>query len=110
MFYTRPMSQSPDDPKAQPVLPLTESQQKVIRLISLGCSAREAGWILGISASTADNHKWRAMTRLGITKVALLTRYAITSNISPLGDSLTAEEKARLDRPGRPPTGNQRQP
>jgi septum formation inhibitor-activating ATPase MinD len=65
-------------------------------LISLGCSVRDAGRILGISDSTVDNHKTKAMARLGIKKVTLLTRYAISSRIAPLGDCLSADELALL--------------
>lgn len=72
--------------------PLTVRQKKVIRLVSLGCSVRDVGQILGISPSTADNHKSKAMARLGIAKIAVLTRYAISSRISSLDDRLTAEE------------------
>jgi two-component system, LuxR family, secretion system response regulator SsrB len=75
---------------------LTAKQRAVIRLVSLGCSSTEAGQILRISKSTAENHKNRAMDRLGIHKAALLTRFAIENGIAPVGDSLTEDERHGL--------------
>ena len=56
----------------------------------------EAGLILGIAASTVDNHKFRAMRLLGIRKIAILTRYAMLNGISNLEDCLTLEELERM--------------
>lgn len=72
---------------------LTPRQKQVVRLLSLGCTVREAARILKLSPSTVDNHKSAAMARLGIDKLALLTRWAIKLKISPLNDRLTAQEK-----------------
>ncbi len=72
---------------------LTPRQRQVVRLLSLGCSVREVAKILKLSPSTVDNHKSAAMARLGIDKVALLTRWAIKLGISPLNDRLTPREK-----------------
>lgn len=72
---------------------LSSSQQRVVRLLSLGCTVAEAAAILGISVSTADNHKAAAMRILGVHKMAMLTRFAIASGISPLGDELTEAER-----------------
>lgn len=47
---------------------LTAKQRAVIRLVSLGCTVAEAAQILRISERTAENHKNRAMDRLGIHK------------------------------------------
>jgi DNA-binding CsgD family transcriptional regulator len=75
---------------------LTIKQRAVIRLVSLGCSIAEAAQILHISKRTAENHKNRAMDRLGIHKAALLARFAIENGIAPLGDSLTDAERHGL--------------
>jgi DNA-binding CsgD family transcriptional regulator len=75
---------------------LTDMQQKVVRLLSLGCSVIEAACILRIRPSTADNHKTRAMRALGIRKITLLTRYAIATSISPIDDKLTRQEQNAL--------------
>src|SRR4051812_8096100 len=49
---------------------LTRTQTKVVRLISLGCTTRQVASILGISPSTADNHRWQAMRKLGVHTMA----------------------------------------
>jgi len=69
-----------------------------VRLLSLGCTVREAAAILNLAPSTVDNHKAKAMSRLGTNKVALLTRLAIRGKISKLTDRLTATEKRRSGR------------
>ena len=56
---------------------LTERQTEVVRLLSLGCTVKEAAAILQLSPSTVDNHKTAAMARLGTDKLPLLTRIAL---------------------------------
>jgi len=77
---------------------LTPRERQVVRLLSLGCTVREAAAILNLAPSTVDNHKAKAMSRLGTNKVALLTRLAIRGKISKLTDRLTATEKRRSGR------------
>lgn len=77
---------------------LTERHVQVVRLLSLGCTVKEAGKILGLSPSTVDNHKTEAMSRLGTTKLALLTRLAVQDGISSLDDKLTPAEKRKRGR------------
>jgi DNA-binding NarL/FixJ family response regulator len=77
---------------------LTERQQDVVRLLSLGCTVKEAAKILKLSPNTVDNHKSAAMARLGTDKVALLTRLAIKMKITNLSDSLTPAEKRKSGR------------
>ncbi len=77
---------------------LTDREKEVVRLISLGCTVAEAASILGLSPSTVDNHKTRAMAKLGTNKTALLTRLAIMGRISPLRDRLTPAEKRQSGR------------
>jgi len=72
---------------------LTQRHKQVVRLLSLGCTVKEAARILKISPSTVDNHKTAAMARLGTDKLALLTRLAIKLRISKLNDKLTPREK-----------------
>jgi DNA-binding CsgD family transcriptional regulator len=67
-----------------------------VRLLSLGCSVHETAAILRVAPSTIDNHRGRAMKKLGTSKAALLTRVAILTGISSLKDRLTAVEKRRL--------------
>ena len=72
---------------------LTKRHKEVVRLLSLGCTVKEAAKILKISPSTVDNHKTAAMGRLGTDKLALLTRLAIKLRITKLTDKLTPREK-----------------
>ncbi len=74
---------------------LSERERQVVRLISLGCTVEESAKILGLSPNTVDNHKSRAMARLGVDKTALLVRRAIKQRISPLNDRLTLSEKRK---------------
>lgn len=78
--------------------PLTAREKQVVRLISLGCSVKEAAAILKLAPSTVDNHKANAMKKLGVNKLPLVTRMAIKSGISPLNDRLTPLEKRRSGR------------
>lgn len=77
---------------------LTEREKEVVRLCSLGCSVPEAAEILRLAPSTVDNHKSRAMAKLGTDKAALLTRLAVKMKISSLTDKLTPTEKRRSGR------------
>lgn len=77
---------------------LTPREKQVIRLVSLGCTVKEAAAILKLSPSTVDNHKWRAMTKLGTDKLALLTRLALKMRITTLSDKLSMAEKRRSGR------------
>lgn len=77
---------------------LTPRETEIVRLLSLGCTVREAAAILRLAPSTVDNHKLRAMTKLETNKLALLTRLAIKFRISSLNDRLTPMEKRRSGR------------
>ena len=77
---------------------LTEREKEVVRLCSLGCSVPEAAKILRLAPSTVDNHKSRAMAKMGTDKAALLTRLAVKMKISSLTDKLTPTEKRRSGR------------
>ena len=77
---------------------LTERETQVVRLASLGCNIEEIGRILKIAANTVDNHKARAMAKLGTDKAALLTRIALERRITSMKDRLTAAEKRRRGR------------
>ena len=77
---------------------LTTREKEIVRLISLGCSVVEAAQILQVARGTADNHKTRAMGKLGVTKAALVTRAALKLGITDLDDCLTRGEKSRRDK------------
>lgn len=61
---------------------LTARQREVLRLIALGCSAKEIANRLDISVRTAEFHRAAIMQRLGLRSTAQMTRYAITNNIA----------------------------
>ena len=79
---------------------LTQRETEVVRLISLGCTVKEAAAILRLAPSTVDNHKSRAMKKMGTDKLALVTRLALKMEISSMQDKLTATEKRRSGRKG----------
>jgi DNA-binding CsgD family transcriptional regulator len=78
---------------------LTPMQRKVLRLCSLGCTVKETARILGLSPSTVDNYKTRAMARARVRNLAELTRFVIRARISTVRDKLTEEETRRLHAP-----------
>ncbi len=77
---------------------ITDREKEVVRLLSLGCTVIEAAAILRLSPSTVDNHKTRAMAKLGTDKAALLTRIAIKKRFTSMKDKLTLVEKRRSGR------------
>ena len=77
---------------------LSPRQLQVVRLFSLGCTASEIAKILRCATSTVENHKTAAMTKLGVGKMALMTRLAIKMRISHLNERLTPLEKRRSGR------------
>ena len=72
---------------------LTPREEEILRLVSLGCTVKEAAAVLDVAPSTADNHKARLMAKLGTDKAALLTRLAIKMGVSSMTDKLNAKEK-----------------
>jgi len=61
---------------------LTARQREVLRLIALGCSAKDIANQLDISVRTAEFHRAAIMQRLGLHSTAQMTRYAIANNIA----------------------------
>ncbi|MCA9239312.1 MAG: response regulator transcription factor [Planctomycetales bacterium] len=80
------------------VAELSPREREVVRLLTLGCTCVEVGKILDIASSTVDNHKSRAMDKLGVHKLALLTRVAIKHRLTSVGEQLTAAEKRKRGR------------
>jgi len=77
---------------------LTPRQRDVVRLLSLGCTVREAALILGLAPSTVDNVKTAAMARMGTNKLALVTRLASKHRVTSMKDQLTRTEKRKSGR------------
>ena len=61
---------------------LTARQREVLRLIALGCSAKDIANQLNISVRTAEFHRAAIMQRLGLHSTAQMTRYAIANEIA----------------------------
>jgi DNA-binding NarL/FixJ family response regulator len=71
------------DGQAQPARNgLTARQREVLRLIALGCSAKDIANQLNISVRTAEFHRAAIMQRLDLHSTAQMTRYAIANNIA----------------------------
>ena len=77
---------------------LTPREKEVVRLSSLGCTDQEAARILKLAPSTVNNHKARAMAKLGTDKAALLTRLALKLKVTSMSDKLTPAEKRKAGR------------
>ena len=73
---------------------LTPREKEVVRLISLGCTVNETARILSLTPSAANTFKTQAMQKLGVNKVALLTRVALQHRITSMTDKLTPAEKS----------------
>jgi DNA-binding NarL/FixJ family response regulator len=63
---------------------LTSRQREVLQLLAEGKTMKEAAALLGISARTAESHKYEVMRQLGLTSTAALIRYAIRSKLAPV--------------------------
>ena len=75
---------------------LTLVQRRVVRLVSLGCTNKQVAAILGVSSSTVDNHRTRAMRRWGVRTSAELTRKALLEGVTSSDDGLTRRERERM--------------
>jgi DNA-binding NarL/FixJ family response regulator len=60
---------------------LTARQREVLRLIAMGCSAKDIANQLNISVRTAEFHRAAIMQRLGLHSTAQMTRYAIANDL-----------------------------
>lgn len=60
---------------------LTPRQREVLQLFAEGRSAKEVAAALYISTRTAENHKARIMTQLGLSTTADLVQYALRHGI-----------------------------
>ena len=58
-------------------MPLTVRQREVLQLLAEGKTMKESAALMGISARTAETHKYEIMRQLGVQTTAALMRYAI---------------------------------
>jgi DNA-binding NarL/FixJ family response regulator len=66
---------------ADPVTLLTPRQREILQLLAEGCSAKEIGSRLKISARTVESHKYQMMESLGLRTNADLIHLAIQSGL-----------------------------
>jgi DNA-binding NarL/FixJ family response regulator len=66
---------------ADPVTLLTPRQREILQLLAEGCSAKEIGSALQISARTVESHKYQMMESLGLHTNADLIHLAIQSGL-----------------------------
>jgi two-component system response regulator NreC len=62
--------------------PLSSRERQVLQLIAEGKSMKEIGSLLGVSSRTADSHRTKIMSKLGVHDTAGLVRYAIRSGLA----------------------------
>jgi len=66
---------------------LTPRQRDVVRLLAEGRTMKEIGAALGLSARTAETHKYQAIEALGLKTTAELIRYAVEHGLTTPGAS-----------------------
>jgi DNA-binding NarL/FixJ family response regulator len=64
---------------------LTAREREVLKKISEGTSTKEIARLLGVSPKTVDSHRMHIMSKLKITSVAGLTRYALREGLTSMG-------------------------
>ena len=77
---------------------LTPRELEITRLVSLGCTTEDIAAILDVAPSTVDTHKTNAMDKMGVKKAVLMTRIALKSRITKIGEKLTPAEKRKRGR------------
>jgi DNA-binding CsgD family transcriptional regulator len=60
---------------------LSPRERQVLELIAEGKSMKEIGALLGVSSRTADSHRTKIMSKLGLHDTASLVRYAIRAGL-----------------------------
>ena len=78
----RAAKQGPQD-QPDPVAALTPRQREILQLLAEGKSAKEIAAVLGLSARTVEDHKYRLMESLGIENSAELIHFAIKHGLVP---------------------------
>jgi DNA-binding NarL/FixJ family response regulator len=85
-FFTPRLAESADGSiptrgATPPIKRLTRREREVLQLLAEGKSNKEIGTALRISTKTAETHRARLMSKLGVHSVAELVRYAIRNQI-----------------------------
>ena len=63
---------------------LTSRERQIVQLVAEGNTIKEIARILHISPKTADSNRRRIMSKLGLSSVAELTKYAIREGLTSL--------------------------
>jgi DNA-binding NarL/FixJ family response regulator len=63
---------------------LTEKERQLLQLLAEGVSAKEASVTLGVSIKTVDARRRSIMTKLGVSSMARLTKFAIREGLTSL--------------------------
>jgi DNA-binding NarL/FixJ family response regulator len=70
--------------EASSATPLTTREREVLQLLVEGLSAKEVAAKLGLSVKTAESHRSNLMSKLDLTSIADLTKYALREGIISL--------------------------
>lgn len=73
-----PIFEEPSTPR------LTEKETRLVRLLSTGKSTKEIAQELGITTASAFVYRNRIKSKLGVSSLAELVRYAVQMNIVPV--------------------------
>jgi DNA-binding NarL/FixJ family response regulator len=64
--------------------PLTPREKQVLQLLAEGSTPRQVAEKLHIGVKTVETHRRRMMTKLGLTNLAALVKYAVRSGLTEL--------------------------
>lgn len=73
----------PERAREDPYRDLTPREREVFHLVVEGSTTKEVARRLGIRVKTADNHRYRMMSKLGVHNTAELVRYAARRGLLP---------------------------
>jgi DNA-binding NarL/FixJ family response regulator len=68
---------------ADPLAPLTAREREVFHLVAEGRTTKEIASALGVSPKTAENHRARVLSKLGLHNAAGLVRFAAGRGLLP---------------------------
>ena len=74
----------PDPKKNNDHSILTPREYEILKLLADGLTTKEIAHKLDISPKTIESHRQQVMTKLNITSIAQLIRYALKEGISSL--------------------------
>jgi DNA-binding NarL/FixJ family response regulator len=63
---------------------LTSRESRIVQLVAEGKTVKEIARVLRISPKTADTNRRQIMSKLGLSSVAELTKYAVREGLTSL--------------------------